>query len=367
MATANTTTTRTGTGWTVDVTLTNLDPDTSLKDFIVLENAVAGNLANYTKTTRTILTYGGASLPSNTPIEVRRATPTSPVQVLTNFPAKLSSALWNKEMDRITRRAEEYAVNGVGAGAVVTIALPLDGAYPTGWNGDVTYPPTRNAVYDIVSTLAPIADPVFTGDPEAPTPLTADNDTSIATTQFVKNVLAGSPVFVNPTCNTPAAGDKSTKIATTEFVNSKAVVNLNWYSAVVWVVGNLYRIKLDTATNLTVLSDNASCWSADHFTAPAAGVYLFMGHHTFAATGMSGSSYLNWEFWYQKNGGSLVQASYGNSYQGYYLNSHETDCFQFTLSLAANDTIKLYSVDSAQDGGNPTGQSHTGEMTIIQL
>ena len=33
---------------------------------------------------------------------------------------------------------------------------------------------------------APLADPTFTGDPKAPTPATADNDTSIATTAFVK-------------------------------------------------------------------------------------------------------------------------------------------------------------------------------------
>src|SRR6185369_17703683 len=33
---------------------------------------------------------------------------------------------------------------------------------------------------------APLASPVFTGDPQAPTPATADNDTSIATTAFVK-------------------------------------------------------------------------------------------------------------------------------------------------------------------------------------
>ena len=34
---------------------------------------------------------------------------------------------------------------------------------------------------------APTASPAFTGDPTAPTPATADNDTSIATTAFVKN------------------------------------------------------------------------------------------------------------------------------------------------------------------------------------
>jgi hypothetical protein len=38
-----------------------------------------------------------------------------------------------------------------------------------------------------VSGAAALASPTFTGDPKAPTPATADNDTSIATTAFVKN------------------------------------------------------------------------------------------------------------------------------------------------------------------------------------
>jgi hypothetical protein len=37
---------------------------------------------------------------------------------------------------------------------------------------------------------APLASPAFTGNPSAPTPLAADNDTSIATTAFVKTAIA---------------------------------------------------------------------------------------------------------------------------------------------------------------------------------
>ncbi|HTI78883.1 MAG TPA: hypothetical protein VL614_00380 [Acetobacteraceae bacterium] len=110
---------------------------------------------------------------------------------------------------------------------------------------------------------APLANPVFTGDPQAPTPATADNDTSVATTAFVKaqgyatvasvpvasstnplmnGVVAigvgttwaradhvhpvdtsraplASPVFTgNPTGPTPATGDNSVSLATTAFV-----------------------------------------------------------------------------------------------------------------------------------------------------
>ena len=42
-----------------------------------------------------------------------------------------------------------------------------------------------------LSTYAPLVSPTFTGDPRAPTPAFADNDTSIATTAWVTTALAG--------------------------------------------------------------------------------------------------------------------------------------------------------------------------------
>jgi len=66
--------------------------------------------------------------------------------------------------------------------------------------------------------------PIFTGDPQAPTPAAADNDTSIATTAFVKTAIApyalvASPTFTgDPKAPTPAPGDNDTSIATTAFV-----------------------------------------------------------------------------------------------------------------------------------------------------
>ncbi len=105
------------------------------------------------------------------------------------------------------------------------------------------------------SSLARLASPTFSGNPNAPTPSQDDNDTSIATTQFVISQLfngsmamdgtaaAGtslrmargdhvhptdtsraplnSPALTGtPTAPTPSAGDVSTKIATTAFVAS---------------------------------------------------------------------------------------------------------------------------------------------------
>src|SRR5262249_26089295 len=57
-----------------------------------------------------------------------------------------------------------------------------------------TYARLNAAWTGIDTTYALLASPTFTGDPKAPTPATADNDTSIATTAFVKaqGYLAGN-------------------------------------------------------------------------------------------------------------------------------------------------------------------------------
>src|SRR6478736_2713696 len=69
------------------------------------------------------------------------------------------------------------------------------------------------------SSYATIASPVFTGDPQAPTPATGDNDTSIATTVAASYAPLASPVLTgDPKAPTPLAGDNDTSIATTAFV-----------------------------------------------------------------------------------------------------------------------------------------------------
>ncbi|CRI58655.1 hypothetical protein CCOS191_4119 [Pseudomonas sp. CCOS 191] len=49
---------------------------------------------------------------------------------------------------------------------------------------------TKSQLDNALALKAPQASPSFSGDPKAPTPATNDNDTSIATTAFVRNVLA---------------------------------------------------------------------------------------------------------------------------------------------------------------------------------
>lgn len=75
-----------------------------------------------------------------------------------------------------------------------------------------------------VSGFAPINNPTFTGNPQAPTPAANNASASIATTQFVASTVAlyaplASPNLTgSPTAPTQAAGDTSNKIATDAFV-----------------------------------------------------------------------------------------------------------------------------------------------------
>lgn len=144
MTLANVVVTRSGTGWTVDVTACELSTDTSIKDFSVFQDGLYIANTDYAKTTYTTLTYTGVSLPS-TQVEIRRKTPNTFGQSIVAFPTKLSASSWNTAFQNTYRHFEEYDLNGAGT---VTSTTPKDDAYGTGWNGDSVYPPTRNAVYD---------------------------------------------------------------------------------------------------------------------------------------------------------------------------------------------------------------------------
>lgn len=147
-------------------------------------------------------------------------------------------------------------------------------------------------------TPAPIDSPVFTGNPQAPTPADGDDDTSIATTEFVKNqdyvtaltapvtsvfgrtgdVVAAngdydvsevtgaaplaSPTFTgDPKAPTPAPGDDDTSIATSAFVKAAIDVAVSILApASVGInnqTGTTYTLVLGDA-NTVVELDNAS-------------------------------------------------------------------------------------------------------------
>lgn len=52
---------------------------------------------------------------------------------------------------------------------------------------------------EMIASFAPINSPVFTGNPEAPTPTLGDSSSAIATTQFVQETITDSALFATPT------------------------------------------------------------------------------------------------------------------------------------------------------------------------
>lgn len=65
-------TTRTGTGWTIDVSTLVLSTNLGYKDFYVKVAGLVSPLTNYTKTSSVLLTYGGVALAAATPVIVFR-------------------------------------------------------------------------------------------------------------------------------------------------------------------------------------------------------------------------------------------------------------------------------------------------------
>lgn len=278
MATANVSVLRTGTGFTIDVTACNLSTDTTLKDFIVLVGGAVNSNSNWTKTTPTVLTYVGAALAANTTCEVRRRTPAAPIQVI-SYAQRFSSGDFNNEIDRITRRAEEYDLNGIGPGSVLTTATPINTAFGPTWDGDTIHPPSADVAYDIISTLAPKDSPVFTGNPTAPTPATADNDTSIATTAYVQaNVTPlapkDSPTFTgNPSAPTPAITDSDTSLATTDFVQNRLRLYVAGNTALTSAAGSGVPFEVGSWNAVSVDRDSAFTVSNGRWVCPTTGYY----------------------------------------------------------------------------------------------
>ncbi len=120
----------------------------------------------------------------------------------TTFNSKLASSAYTAA-DVL---AKLITVDGAGSGLDADLLDGHDTAYFGTAAADTT-------LQNNINLKANIASPVFTGDPQAPTPATADNDTSIATTAFVKaqayltsavTSVTGTAPVVSSGGNTPA-------------------------------------------------------------------------------------------------------------------------------------------------------------------
>lgn len=146
--------TATSTPWTGSIDVTNADllSDTSIKDFTVFYNGTeqgSTELANWIKTSQSVVTYSGSSISSGDVILVKRKTPNSVLRtVATN--EVISASLWNQEFDRVIRWREEKDAFGY---PVVGSGLISDEAYGSGWNGVTTEAPSKNSVYDKIESV----------------------------------------------------------------------------------------------------------------------------------------------------------------------------------------------------------------------
>jgi len=116
---------------------------------------------------------------------------------------------------------------------------PINGQTFGNWQWD-------GAKWIAISTsgsYAPINSPVFTGDPQAPTPATTDNDNSLATTAFVKaqGYITGNQTI---TLTGPVTGSGATTIATSV------------------TAGSLTNVMLATMPTLTLKGNNTGATAA---------------------------------------------------------------------------------------------------------
>jgi hypothetical protein len=196
------------------------------------------------------------------------------------------------------------------AGWTVIVANPT---WTTLTGKPATFPPTlpilESDVTNLVSDLAlksPLASPVFTGDPRAPTPAPGDNDTSIATTAFVAAATSNSGVVISDTPPTAVQGK-----LWFDSVSAQLYVSYNDGNSAQWVVavsnspdlskyvakagdnmtGNLVITKVNPSLNMSMLNSG----EAAVITGYMAGLgrwQIGLGDSAAESTGNAGSNFV---------------------------------------------------------------------------
>lgn len=138
-------------------------------------------------------------------VAVLKATKLATARTLSFSGAASGSAPFDGSADAniVLTLADSGAVAGtypkvtVNAKGVVTAGAALvPGDIPNlDWSKINSGKPTTLGGYGITDA-APLASPIFTGDPKAPTPQQFDNDTSLATTEFLQRALGNFRVIV---------------------------------------------------------------------------------------------------------------------------------------------------------------------------
>jgi hypothetical protein len=194
---------------------------------------------------------------------------------------------------------------------------------------------------DTLDLYAKLASPVFTGDPQAPTPAPGDNDTSIATTAFVNTAITGGtttyapladPVFTgDPQAPTPTFGDNDNSLATTAFVQAAiSAPTFKGFSASSSTSQSEFNTeKIVNSTTITGLAED---YDTDSWFNLASGEFLPLepGYYTFSANIEISDVDTEFKIYLKKNGTDVTGAIGGNE---------TTD---LTNEVAANFTKTVY-------------------------
>jgi phage-related tail fiber protein len=127
-------------------------------------------------------------------------------------------------------------------------------------------------------TYATLNSPIFTGDPQAPTPAGTDNDTSIATTAWVRGRSLSD--FLAPTGNISWANNKITNLATPTLAGDAATKG--YVDGLVQGLDSKASVRLKTTANITITSPGAVVANFDGV-APVAGDRILLTNQTTAS------------------------------------------------------------------------------------
>lgn len=229
-STEKVTATKTGTGWTLDVTDCNLSSDLTKKDFRVTFDGSEVGTANFSKNTATQIQYTGVSYPTNVEVVVRRLSQASPY-VTAVYRQRINSADYDGELERIGLALtelqydtlsyyQELLVDDVNLYTYVDAQIDVVESYVDAGDAverayvDAQVASARadfaaadagivasylaadtaviNAYIAADALKAPLASPALTGVPTAPTAADMTNTTQLATTAFVLRHANGS-------------------------------------------------------------------------------------------------------------------------------------------------------------------------------
>jgi len=175
---------RTGTGWTIDVTLCNLSASLAEKDFDPYTNGGINLLSNWTKTSQVLLTYTGVALAASTPISIVRRTPIVRVQELV-YGSRLNTANYEGELNSLHKMMFDRSIQP----PVLLSPSLID--YLTyvraTWIANVLQAPTARAVVAAIdSAIASAA---------APTSLAVSTFLTVGTTGAFTGALSTASTF----------------------------------------------------------------------------------------------------------------------------------------------------------------------------